>query len=236
MSRKPERILALGAHPDDIEFACGGILLAEAARGSEIFLCLCSRGESGTNGTPEERETEARAAADLLGAKIEFLDLGGDAHIEGTKQNAFAIARQIRSVRPGILLSSVTSIDQHPDHHVVASLAREAVRLARYGGIAELRDLEPHIVAQHLQYAVTPSAEPRATKIRVDISANFAQWIELMECHRTQLRTRNYIELQTARARLLGVEAGVEYAQALFAPDDFLVGALAEIPGAVRIF
>ncbi|MGZ5021922.1 MAG: PIG-L deacetylase family protein [Chthoniobacterales bacterium] len=236
MSRKPERILAIGAHPDDIEFACGGVLLAEATRGCEIFLCVCSRGESGTNGTPEEREAEARRAADLLGAKIEFLDLGGDAHIESTRQNAFALARRIRSVQPDILLSSVTSADQHPDHHVVGLLARDAVRLARYGGIAELRDLMPHAVAQHLQYAVTPSADPRGAKIRIDISAHFTKWIELMECHRTQLRTRNYIELQKARAHLLGVEAGVDYAQALFAPDDFLVESLAEIPGAVRIF
>ncbi len=230
------RILAIGAHPDDIEFACGGILLAEAARGCEIFLCICSRGESGTNGTPEEREAEARAAAHLLGAKIEFLDLGGDAHIEATRQNAFALARQIRLVRPNVLLSSVTSADQHPDHHVVGSLARDAVRLARYGGISELRDLKPHAVARHLQYAVAPSSEPRAPKIRVDISAHFGKWIELMECHRTQLRTRDYIELQTARARLSGVEAGVQYAQVLFSPDDFLVDSLAGIPAGVRLF
>ena len=43
-----------------------------------------------------------------------------------------------------------------------------------------------------------------------------------MECHQTQLRTRRYIELQTARARLLGLESGIEYAQALYAPDAFL--------------
>ena len=53
---EPCRILAVGAHPDDVEFACGGVLLTEAARGSKLFLCVCSRGESGTNGTPDERE------------------------------------------------------------------------------------------------------------------------------------------------------------------------------------
>ncbi len=51
---------AVGAHPDDLEFGCGGVLLAEAARGSEISLCICSRGEAGSNGTPDEREAEAR--------------------------------------------------------------------------------------------------------------------------------------------------------------------------------
>ncbi len=236
MSRKSKRILAIGAHPDDLEFACGGILLAEAARGSEIFLCVCSRGESGTNGTPEEREAESRAAAELLGAKIEFLDLGGDAHIEGTRKNGFTIARQIRLVRPDTLLSSVTSGDQHPDHQVIGSLAREAARFARYAGIAELRELSPHTVAQHFQYVVTPGAEPHGAKIRVDISAHFEKWVALMECHRTQMRTRNYIELQTARARLLGLETGMEYAQALFIVDDLVVQSLEEIPPSSRLF
>ncbi len=231
------RVLAISAHPDDLEFACGGVLLAEAARGAEITLCVCSRGESGTSGTPDEREAEARDAADLLGAEIHFLDFGGDARMERTKANALELARQIRRTKPDVVLSSVTTDDQHPDHIVIGQLAQEAARLARYGGIAELRPLESHSVAHHFQYAVTPGAEPRnATRIRVDISAHYEKWIALMECHRTQLRTRRYIDLQTARARLLGIEAGVEYAQALFATDDLLVASLEEIPRSVRLF
>ncbi len=57
-----------------------------------------------------------------------------------------------------------------------------------------------------------------------------------MECHKTQLRTRDYIELQTARARLLGVQAGVDYAQALFMSDHLLVKTLAELPPSIRLF
>jgi LmbE family N-acetylglucosaminyl deacetylase len=211
------RLLAVGAHPDDIEFGCGGILLAEAARGSEIALCVCSRGESGTNGTPDERDAEARNAARLLDARIEFLELGGDGHLEVSVAHNIAIARQIRLVRPDILLAPVGSLDQHPDHAVVSQLCRNAARLARYGGMQELRDLPPHTTKHLLEYAITNNADtmPNQRTIRVDISAHFNRWIESMECHQTQLRTRRYIELQTARARLLGVEAGVEYAQAL---------------------
>ncbi len=231
------RILAIGAHPDDIEFACGGILLVEAARGADIILCVCSRGESGTNGNPSEREDEARRAAELIGAQIDFLELGGDSHVESTPTNAFALARQIRLVKPDIVLSSTTTADQHPDHAIVGQLARDAARFARYGGIAELLEVEPHRITHQFQYAVTPGAEPlEGAKIRVDIGAQYEKWIALMERHRTQLRTRRYIELQTARARLLGLEAGVEYAQALFANDDLLVHSLAEIPPSVRLF
>ncbi|MDQ2660176.1 MAG: PIG-L family deacetylase [Verrucomicrobiota bacterium] len=231
------RILAIAAHPDDLEFSCGGILLTEAARGAEIFLCLCSRGESGSNGTPDEREAEARAATKIIGAEITFLDFGGDSHLEYANRHALALARQIRVVRPEIVLGSVTSANQHPDHAVVGHLVDDAARFARYGGIEELRDLPAHAVQHHLRYAVTPGATPRDRQgLRVDISGQFERWIELMECHRSQLRTRNYLELQTARARLAGVEAGVEYAQALFANDDLLVRQLAEIPPSVRLF
>jgi N-acetylglucosamine malate deacetylase 1 len=238
MSEASLRILAVGAHPDDIEFACGGILLAEAARGSEISLCVCSRGEAGSNGTPEERENEARSAAKIIGAELTFFDFGGDSHLEASNKHSLTLARHIRAVRPDVLLGSVTSLDQHPDHAVIGHLCQDAARFARYGGIAELRDLPAHSIKHHFRYAVTPSAEPGCDQIaiRVDISAHFARWVELMECHRTQLRTRNYIDLQTARARLLGVEAGVEYAQALFPLDHFLVQTLAEIPPAIRLF
>ena len=238
MPDAPLRILAVGAHPDDIEFGCGGILAIEGNRGAEISLCVCSRGESGTNGTPEEREAEARAAAQLLGAQIDFIDLGGDCRIEASSRNALAIAHQIRAARPGVLLAPVSSPDQHPDHAAVGRLCRDAARLARYGGIVELGDLPPHVLSHIFGYAVTPGAEPAGERIaiRVDITAQYERWIQLMECHRTQLRTRRYIELQTARARLLGLEAGVEYAQALFPADDFLVDTLTRIPSSVRLF
>jgi N-acetylglucosamine malate deacetylase 1 len=238
MSESKLQLLAFGAHPDDIEFGCGGILLAEISRGSEIALCVCSRGEAGSNGTPNERETEAREAAKLLGATLEFLDLGGDCHLQISPANNIAIARQIRVLRPRILLAPVASLDQHPDHVIVSHLCRNAARLARYGGLSELRDLPPHAIQHHLEYAITSGAEPPNDrgKVRVDISPHLPRWVELMECHRTQLRTRRYVELQTARARLLGLEAAVEYAQALYPTGDFLVNNLADLPASVRLF
>jgi LmbE family N-acetylglucosaminyl deacetylase len=232
------RLLVVGAHPDDIEFGCGGVLLAEAAHGSRITLCICSRGEAGSNGGPDEREAEARSAAQILDARIDFLEIGGDAHLEISAVNNIAIARQIRTARPDILLSPVPSPNQHPDHIVVGHLCRNAARLARYGGLAELRDLPPHTIRHHFEYAITPGAEPPDDrgKLRVDISAHCPRWIELMQCHATQLRTRRYLDLQTARARLLGLTSNVEYAQALYPVDDFLINHLADVPAAARLF
>ncbi len=236
--RAPLRILAVGAHPDDIEFGCGGVLLVEAARGSAISLLLCSRGEAGTHGTPDEREAETCRAAALLNAEVTFLGLGGDAHLEATNAHALTLARHLRRVRPDVLLAPTVEPNQHPDHAAVGSLCRDAARFARYGKVPELLDLlPPHAIGHLLHYAITPGAEPVGRPgVRVDISVQFPRWIELMECHATQMRTRRYVELQTARARVLGLEAGVEHAQALFPGDPFLVGSLAELPAAVRLF
>jgi LmbE family N-acetylglucosaminyl deacetylase len=238
MSESQFTLLAIGAHPDDIEFGCGGILLAEAERGSAIALCVCSRGEAGTNGTPDERETEARRAATLLGATIEFLDFGGDCRLDVSSGNVVAVARMIRKVRPHVLLSPSGEDDQHPDHRIVSQLCRSAARLARYGGVEALRELRAHAITHHFEYAITPEAEPPndRIKVRVDISAIHERWVELMNCHQTQLRTRRYIELQTARARLLGLTSGVEYAQALFPLNDLLVSDLGGLPISVRLF
>lgn len=238
MPNEPLRLLAVGAHPDDIEFGCGGILLKEAARGSEIALLVCSRGEAGTNGSPDEREQEARRAAEMLGGTIAFLEFGGDCHLEISAANSIAIAREIRRTRVDILLGPTSSSGQHPDHVVVSQLCRNAARLARYGGLAELQDFSPHTIQQHLEYAITPSAESPNDfpKVRCDISEQFAAWVALMECHQTQLRTRRYVELQTARARLLGLEAGAEYAQALFPTADFVIADFSELPGSGRLF
>lgn len=237
-AKSRSKILAVGAHPDDIEFGCGGVLLAEAARGHKIVLAVCSRGEASSNGTPAAREAESRAAAAVLGATLRFFNLGGDAHIEPSVANALTIARCIRSVRPDIVLAPTTFPDQHPDHAAVGAVCRDALRLARYGGVAELRDLPPHGVRHFFAYAITPGAEPPrpCPAVHVDISDEFTRWVQLMECHKTQLQTRQYIELQTARARLLGVEAGVDHAQALFPTDHLLVKTLAELPPSIRLF
>ena len=238
MSNEQFRILAVGAHPDDIEFGCGGLLLAEVERGSVLSFCICSRGEAGTNGTPEEREAEARKAARLLGATIEFLELGGDCRLDSSSANNLALARVIRKARPDVLLSPTAGGNQHPDHVVVSQLCRHATRLARYGGLGELGDQPVHAIKHHFEYAITPGAEPPndRPKLCVDIGAQAERWIELMECHATQLRTRRYVELQTARARLLGLTSGIEYAQALYPVDDFLIHTLSELPASVRLF
>src|ERR1041385_9321010 len=70
-------VLAFGAHPDDIEFGCGGVIVQETLAGRSAHLVVCSRGEAATHGQPGQRVIEAQRAATLLGATIEFIELEG---------------------------------------------------------------------------------------------------------------------------------------------------------------
>ena len=232
-------LLVFGAHPDDIEFGCGGIVAREVLAGRAVHLVVCSRGESATHGTPAERAVEAAAAAAQLGATLEFIELDGDAHLEIRPAHARRLAEVIRRVRPGVVLAPSQVEHQHPDHHRLGRLVAEAALLARYAGLAELRALPAHAISLLFFYAVTPEAEPAgATPVVIDISepAVIAAWTGAMAAHATQVRARPYIELQVARARVLGLRAGVEYAQALYPAAPLLFDSLAPLLRPARSF
>src|SRR5882672_7746834 len=118
------RILAVGAHPDDVEFGCAAILIEEAKAGHTVKILVTSKGEAASAGTPEERAEEARSAARIIGAEIDFLDLGGDCNIAAIPTNAVPIARQIREFRPDVVLAPHPGENQHPDHSAVGKLTR----------------------------------------------------------------------------------------------------------------
>src|SRR5579862_4805290 len=98
-------LLAFGAHPDDIEFGCGGVVAREVRAGREAHFVVCSRGEAATHGTPALRVAEAKKSAALLGATVEFIELDGDAHLEVRVAHAVKLAGILRRVTPGIVLA-----------------------------------------------------------------------------------------------------------------------------------
>jgi LmbE family N-acetylglucosaminyl deacetylase len=232
-------LLAFGAHPDDIEFGCGGVIASETDSGRKVHFVVCSRGEAGTHGTPRQRVAEAKRAAELLGATVEFIELDGDAHLELRAAHATKLAETIRRVRPGTVLAPSLAENQHPDHRRLGKLVRDATRLARFGGLQELSGLSPHTIQQLFFYAVTPEAEPtNITPILIDISApKFVRaWTAAMKAHKTQVSARNYFELQLLRARLLGARTGVELAIALFPNEPLVFGSLAQAGFGARKF
>lgn len=232
-------LLVFGAHPDDIEFGCGGVIAKETATGREVHFVVCSHGEAGTHGTPKQRVAEAKKSAAILGATVEFIELDGDAHLEIRAAHAIKLARIIRRIRPDCILAPSLVENQHPDHWRLGKIVRDAARLARYGGLAELRRFPRHAVGQLFYYAVTAEAEPRdISPVLIDISAPdvVAVWTAAMQAHVSQMATRNYAELQLTRARLIGLRAGVDYAMMLFPNDPLIAGSIAQLNRSARRF
>ena len=217
---RPAPLLAFGAHPDDIEFGCGGVIARETRAGRAAHFVVCSRGRSrhprhARSSEPPRRKRPPR----LLGATLEFLELDGDAHLEIRAAHAIKLAAIIRRVRPGIVLAPSLVENQHPDHARLGKLVRDAARLARYGGVKELRRQPPHAIGQLFFYAVTPEAEPAdITPVLIDVSAPeiVAAWTAAMKAHASQTGARNYVELQLdPRAAAWGCGRAIGHAIAL---------------------
>jgi N-acetylglucosamine malate deacetylase 1 len=232
-------VLAFGAHPDDIEFGFGGVVAAETRTKRPVHFVVCSSGESGTNGTPKQRIAEAKKSAGVLGATIEFVKLAADAHLEVCVSHSIRLAEILRRIRPDVVVAPTPVENQHPDHACLGKLVRDAARLARFGGLEELRGQPPHAIKQLFFYAITPEAEPAdITSVLIDVSTPeiVAAWTEAMQAHASQMRTRNYIDFQLTRARLYGARAGVEYAIALFPNEPLVFDSLANLGRGARQF
>jgi LmbE family N-acetylglucosaminyl deacetylase len=228
-------ILAFGPHPDDVEFGCAPVLIKEIENGNRVKIVVLSRGEAGSSGTPEEREQEARAAAKLIGAEIDFLDLGGDCHMEYRPENTIRLAGEIRKERPDVVLAPNPAENQHPDHVAVSGMVRAACRLARYGGLAELRSLAPHKIGSLLFYNIT-SHLGTAPDFVIDVSGVAEKWEAAMRCHASQVASKSYLDLQFSAARTLGLLSGVELAIGLFKNDPIRVSDLSLVARSAREF
>lgn len=122
-------ILAVCAHPDDVELTVGGTLLKMKSLGYRTAAVDITRGEMGTRGTPEGREQEAEAAAKILKLDLrENLGLA-DGHVFIDDTSRTALVRVLRRLKPKVILTHQID-DPHPDHDHIARLVRESARLS----------------------------------------------------------------------------------------------------------
>jgi bacillithiol biosynthesis deacetylase BshB1 len=175
-------VLAIAAHPDDIELTCGGTLLKAAAQGHATAIIDLTAGETGTRGSAELRAAEASRAADVLRVRAR-INLGlPDAALVNTPQVRSELAKAIRRFAPRVVIAPAPE-GRHPDHRVAAELVRDACFVA---GLAKV---EPS-VASHRPHKVIHTVSFREhfgkPTFVVDISDEFERKLEAIRCYTSQ--------------------------------------------------
>jgi LmbE family N-acetylglucosaminyl deacetylase len=227
----PGRALAVGAHPDDVEFGCGGTLAKWAASGCEIFHLVCTDGSKGSWDPDEDiarlvatRQDEQRAASRALGGRGNAIFLGWpDGELESGIRQRWQVAYWIRALRPDVVLGHDPwrRYRLHPDHRHAGFLVTDGVVAAR----------DPHFFPEQRISHHRPNTlllweadEPDHVE---DVGGFADRKIEAVLAHRSQYRSTMRIDdadsteqLDRFRARVLqrlaehGATAGIEQGEA----------------------
>ncbi|MEM8929961.1 MAG: bacillithiol biosynthesis deacetylase BshB1, partial [Acidobacteriota bacterium] len=231
-------VLAIGAHPDDIELGCGGTLALLAAGGRRIGLVHLTRGERGTRGTIEEREIEARNAAAALGAPgieptVDFLDCG-DGSLRHGEAEEDALIEVLRRRRPELVLGPPPE-DRHPDHGRSYRLVKDACFYAGLRRRAEGLGGEAHRPGAFFSYMQHDSYEPSFV---VDVTSVWQQKIEALACYdsqlyrpdrqtdepKTKVASQAFTLAVEGRARHFGQIINAELGEPFWSPSALFVG------------
>jgi bacillithiol biosynthesis deacetylase BshB1 len=175
-------ILAIAAHPDDVELICGGTLIRAQMLGRRTGILDLAAGELATRGTPELRAKEATKAAKVMGVS-ERENLGlPDGGIQNTPETRAKVALVIRRLKPEIVITHSLH-GRHPDHPVVAQLVRDACF------VAGLKKIEPKIPAHRprkVLHALSFREDHEKPTFVVDITAAFEKKLEAIGCYESQ--------------------------------------------------
>ena len=229
-------LLAIAAHPDDVELTCGGTMIKMARRGYKSGILDLTAGEMGTRGTPETRAKEAAKAAKLLGVACRGTLGEPDSDVQPSRQHKLRLAAVIRELRPKTVILPYWQA-RHPDHYHASTLGYEGCFLA---GLKQLPiEGEPHRPFKIL-YS-TSYADVRPTFV-VDITSEFEQRRKAILAFSSQFRpakrvVRSEVFLAIDRledemnqlARHYGQMIGVKYG------EPFLVKELMQVDDVVAM-
>lgn len=194
---RPQRALAIGAHPDDIEFGCGGTLAKWASQGTEIFHLVCTDGSKGTWNKEQDatelvrtRQREQRAAAKRLGGSGDVVFLGWpDGELESGLRQRAQVASWIRRLRPNVVFAHDPwkRYRIHPDHRNAGFLATDAIVAARDPLFFPEINLTPHRPDQLLFW------EADEVDHIEDVTATFETKFQALLEHASQFHTTMHI-------------------------------------------
>lgn len=218
-------ILAIGAHPDDVELGCGATIAKEVANGKKVGVIDLTRGELGTRGTAQTRDEESSNAATILGVSSRINMNFRDGFFINDEAHQLEIIKMIRKYKPEIVLCNAID-DRHIDHGKGSKLVSDACFLSGLIKI-ETKDREgviqkpwrPKFVYHYIQWK---NLEPDFV---VDVSGFMDKKMEAVLAYKTQfydakstepetpISSRNFTDSIKYRARDLGRLIGVEYAE-----------------------
>ncbi len=223
--RDPVDLLVFGPHPDDLEIGLGGSIAKHVALGFTVGLCDLTRGELGTNGTPEERLAEAESARRLLGAKWrENLGLP-DGGIGSDESHIRDIVALIRQAKPKAIAAPYEG-DRHPDH---VSASRLLTRAAFMSGLTRYSAPGEKWRADWvLYYFINDATRPSFV---VDVTDYYDAKREALACHRSQfqpsapdasatrLTSPRFQQLIESRDAQFGALINVEFAEGVVSTE-----------------
>ncbi len=217
-------ILAIAAHPDDIELGCAGTLIKHAAKDQAVGILDLTEGELGTRGTVALRYEEARAAAMVMGVAIRENAQMADGFFRNDEAHQRRLIAYIRKYRPEIVIANAPS-DRHPDHGRGSRLITDACFLSglrkietEHDGVAQ-EPWRPKRVFHMIQdRQLVPT-------LIVDISDTFSKKMEAIRCYKSQfhdpgnqepatyISTSDFLRQIEYREALLGKQIGTQYGE-----------------------
>tara|TARA_R110002012_G_scaffold39867_14_gene109997 strand:- start:2438 stop:3154 length:717 start_codon:yes stop_codon:yes gene_type:complete len=217
-------ILAIGAHPDDVELGCSATLAKEISNGKKVGILDLTRGELGTRGTAEIRDAEAASAAEILGVKFRHNLKFSDGFLVNNAASQLEIIKIIRKYKPEIVLCNAID-DRHIDHAKASKMASDACFLSGLQKIESIfegnhqKAWRPKHVYHYIQWK---NIEPDFV---VDVSGFLEKKLEAVFAYKSQFHQKeadepetpisstNFRDSITYRAQDLGRLIGTEYGE-----------------------
>jgi bacillithiol biosynthesis deacetylase BshB1 len=231
----PLDVLAIAAHPDDVEQTCGGTLISMAERGYRTGVLDLTAGDMGSRGTPEIRIAESQAAAQRLRLAWRQNLRWPDARLENTIGSRMTMSGVIRRLRPRVVILPYWT-GRHPDHYRAAEIGYEACFLAGLKRLEE--DVPPHRPFKVLYSSLYANVQPSFV---VDISDQFEDRMAALFCYVSQYgnsqEASDLFPSQTevrdrlaAVARFYGNLIGVEYGEPFVVKEAMQIEDIVQMP------
>lgn len=222
-------VLAIGAHPDDVELGCAGTIAKLTKLGYKTGIVDLTEGELGTRGNKEIRAKEATTAAKILGVKTRVNLNIPDTQIETNRDNLLKLIKIIREFKPEILLFPHWH-DRHPDHTKAHNLCKEAWYYSGLKNIKTYNNGEIQTSWRPLSYFNYMMKLEFIPSIIIDITDVYHIRLKAIRSFKSQffnpkskepetlLSKKSFLDFLETRAKFYGQLIGVEYAEPLFSP------------------